>query len=286
MDNSKIKSLSNQAIDSAINNNWDQAIKIYKQIIAIDKQSVDSYLGLGFAFLQLNNIKKAKLYYKKALYYDNTNTIAINNLDKIKIFEKKGKKKLPPLNNSVTLDPNMFINVIGITKVIALTNIGQSDVIAHLKVGEEVFFKIKRRRVEVRNQKNEYIGALPDDISKRLIFFLHSKSKYIIYIKSVFKSQVEVFIKELKKGPKVKKYVSFPKNIQDNLKNMVFIKDDDSQEDSEITTEDDSDSKQEEPEDENESPVNDTDIEWLADNEDYSKETINQDDEDSEEFEE
>src|SRR3990167_2539034 len=171
MDNPQIIELSDKAIDCALNNNWQQSITYYKKILTVEKNHLDAILGLAFACLQTNNIKELKKYYKKALTINPTNTIALNNIDRIKTIEKKGIKHLS-INNHVVLDPNLFINLSGKTKVIALTHIGQVDTIAKLKVGERVNLKVKRRRLEVRNHNSEYIGALPDDISKRLIYFL------------------------------------------------------------------------------------------------------------------
>ena len=58
--------LEKQAIDSAINSDWKTAIKYNKKIIASDKKNLDSYLRLGFAYLQSRDLVNAKKYYKKA----------------------------------------------------------------------------------------------------------------------------------------------------------------------------------------------------------------------------
>ncbi|KXK10578.1 MAG: hypothetical protein UZ22_OP11002000682 [Microgenomates bacterium OLB23] len=72
----------------------------------------------------------------------------------------------------------------------------------------------------MRNEQDEYVGALPDDISKRLIFLLEGKSVFNTFIKAATKNSVDVFIREEKKGRKVKNFVSFPENIQDDFKLM------------------------------------------------------------------
>jgi len=113
----------------------------------------------------------------------------------------------------------------GRTRIVTLSNIGQADVLAMLKIGEHVFLKSKKRRIEVRNKKGDYIGCLPDDISKRLAFFIEAKTEYDTIIKAATKNSVDVFIKETVKGAKVKHYISFPENIQDDLKKIMHFHD-------------------------------------------------------------
>src|SRR3989344_1955129 len=214
-----LHNLHEKAIEEALRGNFRKAVELNTQIIAQDPVNLDAYLRLGFAFFQINNFRLAKKYYQKALRVESTNQIAKTNLDKIKILEKKGLSKEKE-KDSLPLDPTLFLVTPGKTKVINLVNLGQVNILAKLKAGQKVVFKIKKRRVELRNQKNEYIGSLPDDISKRLIFFIEGKSEYTMYIKEASKNHIYVFIKEEKKGVRVAKYTSFSRNIKDDLKSL------------------------------------------------------------------
>lgn len=214
--------LSDAANDAAIKGNFPLAIQLNTELVAKNSDDLDAYLRLGFAYLQIDDLENSKKSYRKALKIEPMNQIARNNLEKIQILEKKSEDSKRGSKKTFVIDPNLFLNIPGKTKEVTLVNIGQADVLADLKVGSEVFFKIKKRRVEIRNNKDKhYIGALPDDISKRLMFFLDASSQYHIYIKSTAKNNVDVFIREEKKGRKVKNYTSFPKNIQDDLKSMM-----------------------------------------------------------------
>lgn len=261
-----INLLEEKAINEALKGNFEKAVEINKQITAKDSSNIDAYLRLGFAYLQLNNLNAAKRYYYKALKFQPANQIAKINLEKINILEKIGKSKNFEKNN-LSLDPNLFLNIPGKTKIVPLVNLGQINLLAKLKVGQKVFLKIKKRRIEVRTGQNEYIGALPDDISKRLIFFLSAKSSYSTYIKEAAKNQVDVFIKEETKGKKSAKLLSFPKNIQDDLKTMEKKEedeDDDKKETEEFKTDED------EEDEEKEKPLDlETLAEELPEKEDY-----------------
>ncbi len=219
--NKQLSQLHDQANNAAIAGNFQEAIRLNEEIIALAPHDVDAYLRLGFAHLQKKDLENSKKAYKQALKLEPINQIARNNLDKIKILEKgPNAHLLDHSDQDISLNPNLFLNILGKTKEITLVNIGQADVLAKLKIGQYVELKVKKRRVEVRDNKNEYIGALPDDISKRLIFFLDAGSTFIVYIKAASKNSVDIFIREEKKGAKVKGYTSFPKNIQDDLKDM------------------------------------------------------------------
>jgi len=200
--------LEQQAVDAAINLQWQDAVKLNLKIIESDKENMGAYLRLGFANLQLNNLKDSKKYYRRALKIQGKNTVALDNLEKIKILEAKGAKNHE--FGTASFKPDLFIEIPGKTKTVFLVNHGQKDILAKLFVGQEVELKIKKRRVEARTKNHEYIGNLPDDLSKRLIFFIESESRYKTIIKEADLNHVAIFISEEKKGRKAGNNVSFP----------------------------------------------------------------------------
>lgn len=200
--------LEKQAIDAAINGQWDEAISLNEKIIAEDKNNLEAYLRLGFAYLQKGDLKKAKEAYNKAKKIQPENYIAIKNLEKIKILETKKNK---PYSTS-TLSPYAFLDIPGKTKSITLVNPGQKAVLAGLSIGQEVFLNIKKRRIEVRTKNKEYLGYLPDDISKRLIILIKAGSSFKCYIKEADLKNIVIFVKEEKRGKKVSRYAPFPIN--------------------------------------------------------------------------
>lgn len=211
--------LEQQAVDAAINLHWKDAISLNEKILRIDHLNLASCLRLGFAYLQLNNIKEAKKYYQKALRIQPKNHVAQENLERIKVLGEKGSKK--NLSEQTSLDPNLFLEIPGKTKNVSLVNIGQKKDIAALAVGQEVELKLKKRKVEARTKSGGYIGSLPDDLSKRLILFLKAKSIYTSHIKEAGLGKVVIFIKELLKGKKVSHFLSFPRNTNAGIEKMT-----------------------------------------------------------------
>ncbi len=232
----ELNELENYAIDAAIAHDWNKAIEINKEILAQDQKNISAYLRLGFAYLQKRDLEHAQKYYKKAVKIQPSNNVALDNLERIKILQnKKSRKKT---FNEANLDPNTFLEIPSKTKTVTLVNIGQKNLIAQLSVGQRVYLKTKKRRVEIRTSGDEYIGCLPDDLSRRLILFLKDKSDYFVHIKEATLNKIVVFIKEGKKGSKVARFISFPKNIQNNIAQISNAKEDSSDDNEEVLNDD------------------------------------------------
>jgi len=232
----KLNELENYAVDAAIANDWEKAIKINKDILKLDTSNISCYLRLGFAYFQKSDFEQAKKYYKKAVKLQPNNNVASDNLEKIKILESRRSRKKRA--SSTNLDPNIFLEIPSKTKTVSLVNLGQKRLIAQLSVSQQVFLKTKKRRVEIRSTGNEYIGCLPDDLSRRLILFLKDKSEYSANIKEASLNKISVFIKEIKKGKKVNRFISFPKNIQNNYSQLSSSKEETADEGEEIVNDD------------------------------------------------
>jgi tetratricopeptide (TPR) repeat protein len=204
--------LEQQAIDAAIANEWEKAVGLNRQIVDQDPSNLGAHLRLGFALLQTNDNTGAAKAYRGALKIQPKNHLALENLERIEILSKQTVGAGPKERKN--LDPNLFLDVPGKTKTVQLTNLGQKHHLAELFIGQEVELKNKKRRLEVRSQSGNYIGTLPDDISKRLMYFLDEGSVYCVFVKEASLSRILVFIKEISKGDSVKNYISFPQSAQ------------------------------------------------------------------------
>lgn len=204
--------MESQAIDAAIANDWEKAINLNREILKQDSHNLGAHLRLGFALLQTSQMGDAAKAYKAALKIQPRHQLALDNLERIEILQKQssGSKRQEKKN----LDPNLFLDVPGKTKTVQLTNLGQKQHLADLYIGQVLELKSKKRRLEVRTFDGNYIGTLPDDISKRLIFFVENESVYGTFVKEASLSRVLIFIKEVSKGKNVQGYISFPNSSQ------------------------------------------------------------------------
>jgi tetratricopeptide (TPR) repeat protein len=229
-----LNQLEDQAVEHAVNARWTEAIEVNNQILIQDFENLAANLRIGYANLQLSNLEEAKKAYETALKIQPKNNIAEEHLEKIKILIIRKKK---PAITQTKFNPDIFIEIPGKTKTVTLVNLGQKEDLAGISIGQEVLLKEKRRRLEVRNKEDEYIGSLPDDISKRLTYFINEGSIYEVHVKEVGLTAVVVFIREISKGKKVRQFPSFPTNPHIMLSDINQI-DEDEENDSKVGSED------------------------------------------------
>ena len=204
--------LKNQAIQTALEGNWPNAISINKSLVKENPEDIDALNRLSFAYTITGKLKEAKSAYLKVLALDPLNPIALRNLKKLKDknFNAAGN------GNSNTHLNNNFLEEPGRTKVVELVNIAQPKFVEALRTGQSVELSVKRLKIFVLEQK-QYIGVLPDDIARRLIKFIKGGCDYSAYIKSSSQHKVTIFIKEVKKTSKFKDQVSFTSTSENML---------------------------------------------------------------------
>jgi tetratricopeptide (TPR) repeat protein len=195
--------LKNQAIQTALKGNWEEAIALNKSLVLENPKDIDALNRLALAYSIIGKAKEAKSTYSKVIDLDPLNAIALRNLKRIK--EKNGETNS---NNSVKLINNKFLEEPGKTKVVELVNIAQPKITESLRTGQSLELAVKRLKIFASEGK-QYIGSLPDDIARRLIKFIKAGSIYEAYVKSANSHKVSVFIKEIKKSNRYKDQPSF-----------------------------------------------------------------------------
>ncbi len=211
----EIEIFEQKAINAAINYQWQDAIKFNKKILVKEKKNLSALLRLAYSYIQTRELIKAKKVYNKALKIQPTNSVAKENLERIKILQTKKSKK--GNTSKIFFDPNLFLESAGKTKSVRLVNLGQKSILAQLMIGQEVSLKTKNRKVDIRTISGDYIGSLPDDLSKRLRLFIKADSQYSAYVKENTINHIIIFIKEDKKGKKVANFISFPIDLSTNI---------------------------------------------------------------------
>ena len=195
--------LTNQAIQTALQGNWQEAVAMNKSLIADNPEDINALNRLGLAYTILGKLKEAKTTYQKVIRIDPLNPIALRNLKKIK--EKKFSETAKLSNSCIN---NKFLEEPGKTKVVELVNIAQPEIVESLRTGQSLELSIKRLKIFAL-ENTQYVGVLPDDIARRLIKFMKNGCKYEAYVKSSTQHKVTVFIKEVKKTTRYKDQPSF-----------------------------------------------------------------------------
>lgn len=195
--------LKNQAIQTALKGNWEEAINLNKSLVQEDPSDIDALNRLALAYTIVGKIKEAKSSYQKVLVIDSLNAIATRNLKKLKERGEQGTN-----GNAIKTINNKFLEEPGKTKVVELVNIAQPKITENLSIGQSLNLSIKRLKIFISEDK-QYIGVLPDDIARRLIKFIKGGCSYEAYVKSANAHKVSIFIKEIKKTSRFKDQLSF-----------------------------------------------------------------------------
>ena len=196
--------LSTQAIQKALKNQWREAASLNELLLSQFPDNIAAMNRLAQAYIQLGKFAKAKNIYFQVLKSDRFNPIAKRNLTKIKNLPNNGNFSF----DSETFQPSTFIEEPGKTKVVGLVRVGEASVISQLQPCACIKLHFKTHSICLY-YKNQYVGRLPDDIARRLIWLCSRNNEYKAYVKLVEKNKIKVFIKELKRSAINKNYSSF-----------------------------------------------------------------------------
>ena len=202
-------SLKDQAIQNALTGDWQNAVLVNKSLVKENPADIDALNRLAFAFSILGRVKDAKNTYQKVLKIDSLNPLALRNLKKIEDLKKIKNDNGNVSSASKMHVANMFIEEQGKTKIVELVNVAQPSVINNLHTGQSLSLYVKRLKIFVLDSGKQYIGALADNIGKRLIKFIKAGNQYEAYVKLAYDHHIIIFIKEIKRTSRLRDQPSF-----------------------------------------------------------------------------
>lgn len=177
-----MKTLEEQAIEASIKGNWRDAVRLNCEILKTCKQNIEALNRLSFAYVQIGKRTLARQTINNVLQIDKFNQIAKKNSFLIK------KVHLPTSN----ID---FIEEPGITKIIALVDVGEKNSLSKIRSGTKLGMKIRRRRICL-SADCVYIGKLPEDLNKNFICLIKKGHTYEFFFKSFDQRRVQVLLRE------------------------------------------------------------------------------------------
>lgn len=199
--------LAQKAVSLALEGQWEEAIKVNKELLKAYPDDVETLNRLAKAYFESGNIKRARSISAKVLKFNPTDPIANKNLSRWKSLT--GVKKSCRTNHQAA----NFIEEPGKTKLVSLLNLGDKKVIAKLNAGDEVRLTTHAHRVCVLTLDGKYLGRLPDDLAARLIRLTKSGNTYQVFLKSLEPESIKVFIREIFKAKKMARVQSFPPEV-------------------------------------------------------------------------
>lgn len=198
------------ATQAALEANWEEAITLNRQIVKADPLNLGAFNRLGRAYSEVGSLEKAKSAYREVLRRDPYNSIALKNLQRLKAANSKGTK----LTGSTILDPNLFLEIPGKTKVLELTDLAAPDVLAALHSGDRVKLAGNAASVRVEDASGTKLGVYSGAVAGKLSNMIRSGCVFEAYAKSVKPQELRVFVREVKMTPRYAGSPTFP--VTDN----------------------------------------------------------------------
>jgi len=198
--------LTSQAVMAAINSSWKEAIRLNTKILSLDSHDIEALNRLAYAYMETGDCDRAQKYYKKVLSYEPYNPIAQRNLKRM--IESGGSTPHKSCQKSAAV-ASIFLEEPGKTKVVIAIKLAGKAALNRLRPGDGLTLIPKKHFIAIHDERDVYIGSLPDDISFRLLEFIKKGNLYACHVRSVDKNYLCVFLREIFRSAKLKNAVSF-----------------------------------------------------------------------------
>src|SRR5579875_1831445 len=119
--------------------------------------------------------------------------ITKKNLDRLALLQENPEQAHQGMGR---IDPQLFIEETGKTKVTELVNLAPSSVLARVAVGDTVQLHVIGHTILVRNGDGEDIGQLEPRLANRLITFIEGGNRYAAAILTIEQDQVRLIVRE------------------------------------------------------------------------------------------
>jgi len=196
-----------QAIQLAMQNKWEEAITVNKSIIEVIPNDVDAFNRLGKALMEVGRFAEARSAYGSAVENDPSNTIARKNLARLKEI-KETEGEAAAVENRIS--PRIFIEETGKTGHTSLLSLAGREILAKLTAGDALQLQIEDKNLVVLSSRSERIGVIEPRLALRLISLIQGGNQYVAAVTSLSETSVDIIIRESYQHPSQAGKLSFP----------------------------------------------------------------------------
>jgi hypothetical protein len=197
---------SREAIELAMQANWQEAVDVNKEILEKFPQDVDTLNRLGRAYLELGQYKQSRESYGNSVKVDPYNAIANRNLRRLN--DLKGKEKVEVETDKV--EPEQFIEELGKSGVVGLTDLAVKESRAGVVAGDKAVLKVDSSFLVVDNSRGNYLGKVEKKYALRLIRLMLGGNKYSAIVVKSTAEGMTVMVREIFQHPSQAGKLSFP----------------------------------------------------------------------------
>ena len=199
-------SRSDEAVKSAIQGHWEEAVAINQEILEVSPNDIDALNRLGKAFSELGRNSESRKAYERVLELDRHNSIAYRNLERL----SRLKDSKIPLKGSRGIDSKFFLEETSKARRVDLSKLASEATLGKMAAGALVHLRINDERLEVISDSHEYLGEVNPKIGARLIKLMKGGNEYKAAIINLGTNDVKVIIREIFQHPSQIGYPSFP----------------------------------------------------------------------------
>jgi len=201
------RQLADQAVKLAMQNQWQEAVDINRQIIEFAPEESDSWNRLGKALSELGRYAEARDAYAEALRRDPNNAIAQKQMKRLSLLAEESHGGEETRDK---LDPRLLIEETGKTGLFELESPSPPSVLARMAAGDQVYLKIDGSTLRVEDNRGQGLGQVPPKAALRLIELMNGGNKYVAGVTSVTERHIRVLIREIYQAMEMQGRVSFP----------------------------------------------------------------------------
>jgi hypothetical protein len=189
---SNYKHMAEQAIQLAIKGEWDEAVKINRELAILNPMDTNTYNRLGKASEETGDYEKAKQAFQKALTLSPYNNIAARNLSRLNQFSSSQY----PAKRSRKLSPSAFIEEQGKTITTLLHEVRSKGTYYQLVLGDLLELNIKANTLLISDPSREITGTLEQPIASQLLKLISKGNKYRASVTSIDDEGIHITIQE------------------------------------------------------------------------------------------
>jgi tetratricopeptide (TPR) repeat protein len=238
---------SERAIQLAMQNKWQEAAALNRQILEQFPDDVDTLNRLGKALMELGQYAESRDQYARATKADPSNGIAAKNLARLtKLAADAAASPVVVMPHGQRVDPSVFIEESGKTAVTDLVDRAPFHDIATLTAGDKLALKVENGVVKIVGPGDTMVGQLEPKIGQRVMRLVTAGNRYSAAITSIDEQHVRIILREEFRDPSMRSRPSFPTQqgpeIRPYTKENMFRadvddEDDDALDDSEVDVE-------------------------------------------------
>lgn len=202
---------SEKAIQLAMQNKWQEAADLNRQILEHFPDDVDTLNRLGKALMELGQYADSRDQYFKATKADPSNGIAAKNLVRMtKLADDTASSPVVNVPHSQRVDPSLFIEESGKTVVTDLVDRARFAEIAMLTAGDKLTLSLDNGTIRLVMPGGGVVGQLEPKIAQRVTRLVAAGNRYSAAITAIDEGHVRIIIREEFRDPSMRSRPSFP----------------------------------------------------------------------------